>query len=367
MSSRILGSKREISPTTLNRMSFSWSLATSCSSARMNSCIRIETSSAGRRQFSLENAKSVRNSTPRSTHERTVARNASTPLRCPATRGRRRCLAQRPLPSMMMATCRGTSRTSGTPRVELVNDIGLGQSVFSKRHERAECAPANTLREKVWAKSNGEQIGFLRMQNLVDFTYVSVRELLHVFLRSPFLVLGNRLRLEQVLEVGDRIATDIAHGDAGVFGFAVYDFDELLAPLLCQRGHRNAYHVARGRGVQTQVRIADRLLDYLHHLLFPRLDGDSVCIGKRHIGNLLDRHHRPVVIHLDMVQEAGLSAACPDLAKIDLERLDRFLHLLLRGFLDIGNHFASFALSNAPAFLRPRPSRRASALRERRC
>ena len=58
---------------------------------------------------------------PRSTAVRTIVRTASTPRRCPATRGSSRCLAQRPLPSMMIATCRGTSRTAGTVAVELVN------------------------------------------------------------------------------------------------------------------------------------------------------------------------------------------------------------------------------------------------------
>ena len=95
--------------------------ATSCSSARRKSSIRIDTSSAGRRQFSLENANSVRNSTPRSRQARTTPRTASTPLRWPATRGSSRCFAQRPLPSMMIATCRGTARVSGMSRVELLN------------------------------------------------------------------------------------------------------------------------------------------------------------------------------------------------------------------------------------------------------
>ena len=43
----------------------------------------------------------------------TIARTASTPLRWPATRGSSRCFAQRPLPSMMMATWRGTSPRRG--------------------------------------------------------------------------------------------------------------------------------------------------------------------------------------------------------------------------------------------------------------
>eukprot|EP01034_Spumella_vulgaris_P042564 gene42564-52785_t len=44
----------------------------------------------------------------------TMLRTASTPLTWPATRGRKRLVAQRPLPSMMMATWRGTLGASGT-------------------------------------------------------------------------------------------------------------------------------------------------------------------------------------------------------------------------------------------------------------
>ena len=46
---------------------------------------------------------------PISPAARTVLRNASTPRRCPSPRGSPRAAAQRPLPSMMMATCRGVA------------------------------------------------------------------------------------------------------------------------------------------------------------------------------------------------------------------------------------------------------------------
>ena len=42
---------------------------------------------------------------------RTARRSASTPRRCPSNRGRPRCAAQRPLPSMISATWRGRAHT----------------------------------------------------------------------------------------------------------------------------------------------------------------------------------------------------------------------------------------------------------------
>src|SRR5262245_953674 len=63
------------------------------------------TSCGGRPQLSAENANSVSRATPRSGAASTTRRVAAMPASCPAERGRPRRVAQRPLPSMMMATC----------------------------------------------------------------------------------------------------------------------------------------------------------------------------------------------------------------------------------------------------------------------
>src|SRR5262249_39544284 len=78
---------------------------------RRSSPINSRTSGAGRDQFSELNEKMVRMPMPRSPAARTVRRNASTPRRCPSARGKPRAAAQRPLPSMMMATWRGTAKS----------------------------------------------------------------------------------------------------------------------------------------------------------------------------------------------------------------------------------------------------------------
>jgi len=66
-----------------------------------------EISRAGLFQFSSENANSVSTSTPASIAPSTASRTAFIPARWPNGRGSRRSLAQRPLPSMMIATWRG--------------------------------------------------------------------------------------------------------------------------------------------------------------------------------------------------------------------------------------------------------------------
>ena len=54
------------------------------------------------------------------------------PARCPSTRGRCRCAAQRPLPSMMTATCAGSRLEVDLPREALLGGPGRhdGEDVF---------------------------------------------------------------------------------------------------------------------------------------------------------------------------------------------------------------------------------------------
>jgi hypothetical protein len=62
-----------------------------------------DTSSLGRFQFSDEKANTVSTRRRDRTQASTVFASVSTPCRCPAMRGMKRLLAQRPLPSMTMA------------------------------------------------------------------------------------------------------------------------------------------------------------------------------------------------------------------------------------------------------------------------
>src|SRR5262245_42127109 len=68
--------------------------------------ISSRTSPAGRRQLAVEKAYSVSTETPSDGAASTTRRTTSTPARWPALRGRPRSSAQRPLPSMMIATWR---------------------------------------------------------------------------------------------------------------------------------------------------------------------------------------------------------------------------------------------------------------------
>ena len=70
--------------------------------------MRKRTSSSGRRQFSVENANTVIHFRPTSSPPSTVSKSASSPAACPSVRLRPRRCAQRPLPSITIATWRGS-------------------------------------------------------------------------------------------------------------------------------------------------------------------------------------------------------------------------------------------------------------------
>src|SRR2546425_5475478 len=94
-------------PMVWKRMPFLWMLSSSRRTYSLSRLISVRTSERGRFQFSTEKAYSVRTPSPSRAEVSTVSRTESMPARCPATRGRCRCPAQRPLPSMITAMCRG--------------------------------------------------------------------------------------------------------------------------------------------------------------------------------------------------------------------------------------------------------------------
>jgi hypothetical protein len=115
----------------------------------------------GRRQFSELNANSVRKPTPRSA-QAAHAPHRLDPRLCPAKRGRWRRRAQRPLPSRMMATWRGT--LAGLRNLEC----------------RAQRAVLRVI---------PPSIPLLLLQQLVDLRDVLIGELLHLVLRAALVVL----------------------------------------------------------------------------------------------------------------------------------------------------------------------------------
>src|SRR5258708_15132917 len=143
---------------------------------------------------------------PSSCEARTTRRSASTPRRWPSARGKPRAAAQRPLPSMMIATCKGGSVRSGTS-VAGAEALDIDQSL------------------------NGEDFFFLGRKQLIDFGDRPVGRLLYVIGQTFLIVLGNLVVLLKLLDGIEAIAEDVADRDAPTFRMFVRALHEILAEL----------------------------------------------------------------------------------------------------------------------------------------
>ena len=77
--------------------------------------MRKSISSSGRRQFSVEKAYRLSHSTPADRAASMTSITVVSAARCPEVRGRERCCAHRPFPSITQATWRGTGRCGSSP------------------------------------------------------------------------------------------------------------------------------------------------------------------------------------------------------------------------------------------------------------
>src|SRR5262249_11084806 len=105
-----------------------------------------------------------------------------------------------------------------------------------------------------------QDLRFLALQQVVDLLRVLVSELLDALLGPVLLVLADLALVDELLEVVDDVAPDVAHRDAPVLRHPADDLDELLAPLLGELRDRQAGHLAVLRGRQAQGGLLERPL-----------------------------------------------------------------------------------------------------------
>src|ERR1019366_8179325 len=160
---------------------------------------------------------------PSSLAARTTRRSASTPRRWPSARGKPRAAAQRPFPSMMIATCKGPSVRSG-PSVAGAAAFDIGQSL------------------------NGEDFFFLGRKQLIDLRNPPVGRLLHIIGQTFLIVFGNLVVLLKFLDRIEAIAANMA--DCYTRGLRIFvgDFHKLLAAVLVEFGNSQPKHLPFGGG-----------------------------------------------------------------------------------------------------------------------
>src|SRR6476661_1530538 len=271
------GVSRSRSPSIRTRTPFSSSSSASRAMYSSSSDISAETSVIGRCQFSCEKANSDSTSIPASIAPSTTSRTAFIPLRWPNGRGMSRSRAQRPLPSMMMATCRGTAPFRRTRDSSSAVVIGNVRRCASDLHD----------------------LGFLRLDQVVDLLDRLVVHLLDVLLEVLLVVLGNAILL---LHLVARLGPCMANRHPPFLGELVHDLHEVLAPLLVHRRQRDADDVPLHRRVEAEVRLADRLLHRLDLPLVERGDEQHPRPRRGDAGAWVDRHLRPLPLGGDRVE-----------------------------------------------------------------
>src|ERR1700730_8135757 len=195
------------------------SSARSCRMNRRNSAISSRTSDGGLVQFSALKEKMVRNPMPRSPAARTVRRSASTPRRCPSPLGNPRAAAQRPFPSMIMATCRGTARLA------------------------MRTARSGSAWDILYQSLHREHFFFLGRKQSVDLRHCLVRRLLHLLGRSLSVVFADFVILLELFEHIQSVASDVTHRHPGSLGVFVRHFYELAPALLVQLRNTQAQNL----------------------------------------------------------------------------------------------------------------------------
>src|ERR1700681_1159186 len=230
------------------------SVARSLRMKRLSRPNRSPISVAGRDQFSELKEKIVRYRMPSSLAARTTRRKAATPRRWPSARGRPRAAAQRPFPSMMIATCNGTVRSdpsvAGAAALDIIQFQDQSQSLDRQillAKPRLQCLGLQL--------SNGEDFLFLGRKQLLDFSDHGVGCLLHIVGKALLIVFGDLVILLELLDGIDPVATDMANSDLSRFGILMSDLHQLLAALLVDFRNPKAQHLPFGGGAQTKVGI----------------------------------------------------------------------------------------------------------------
>src|SRR6185436_9703534 len=172
-------------PMWIRRTLFSCSALSSLSMKRPARRSSALTSARGRDQFSVEKANSVRYLTSRSAKARRARRMFSAPARWPDWRERPRLFAQRPLPSMITATWRGTTPWPGT----------TSEGVCFAVIERRACMTIERVRLDL------RQLVLFCFAVSVDLPNVAVGQLLQRVLGLALFVLRRFFARHQLLDV----------------------------------------------------------------------------------------------------------------------------------------------------------------------
>src|SRR3954471_22281009 len=221
---------------------------------------------------------------PNSTASRSRALTTSAPAEWPSATGSPRALAQRPLPSVMMATSRAADDASLTVRASLWASSRSGSEPPGEE-----------------SGSHLEDLGFLGLEVRLELGDLGVGELLQLLVAALLVVGADVAVVLELLEVVHDVAAHAADLHAAVLGQAVGDLHQLAPALLVELGDLQADDAAVVAGREPDVGLHDRLLDGLDRRRVVGLHGDEPRLGDADRRELVQRRGRAVVVDDDAV------------------------------------------------------------------
>jgi hypothetical protein len=145
------------------------------------------------------------------------------------------------------------------------------------------------------------------------------RSALHLVLRAALVVLGDRLVLEQLLQVLVGVAAHCARPSWLLAACA----PPWSVPCGALRSGRASARAAGHPGHEGFRPRSDSRMAFSILAPMPFSQGCTLIVrasSRRHVGHLADRHHRAVVVDVHLVQDARVGAAGADLVQFVLER-----------------------------------------------
>src|ERR1700680_154301 len=260
--------------------------------------------------------------TPAWWHASITGRIARTPARWPATRGRCRCRAQRPFPSMMMPICRGRSARAGSGTA-----AGAGGCCIVGLGVRTDVGP-QPLRGR--RASDLEDLRLLSLSGVVDAGDELVGDLLHLGELAGDLVLADMAVLLDAAKMVDLVAADVAHRDAGFLGLAMHELHKVLATLLGELRDGDADHLTVVARVESEIALLYRLLDGAERAAVVGLDDQHARLGNADPREALQRRRGSVVLDVKAFEQRGRGASGAHRHQLAMQRLDALLHSLVR-------------------------------------
>src|SRR5437762_394446 len=242
--------------------------------------------------------------TPMSSHAWSTGLMARTPARWPNVAGRPRRRAQRPLPSMMIPTWRGTCESTGEERVptgiKTVRPLYLHHLVLF------------AVREGV---------------DLLDLGFGDLLQPARPALR---LVLGHLALFLHVIHAVELVAADVANRDARFFRLLADELHVLPAALLGKGRDGHSDDLAVTGWIEALLTRAQRLLDRPHLALVVDLHHQQARFRSADLGELVQRRRGAVVRDHDLVDQRRVRPAGPDRRELGREMVDGLAHLGLR-------------------------------------